>query len=286
MHQYLRNLITRLRNHSKNLDRIEVFAEKPWIYIDSQNNHHEYLFMYDNRLIMSLNGIVTQGSWELLPNGKLLINRVVDQIMLQNQFIDDALMLLQKSGTNEMPFTLINQSKIPDLDAIKYLENLEERTNYSIGSIPNGYFQINRSNKIINDNIDVGYKLYKHDSELISGVFQLENSSCKYVEVQNNIVVNIYQLKDFKLKNGDVISIKTDSIGELNMDSRIENFDSLGLKSYEKISVFNEYNIRYIITVNDSGLVIKIIDPEWYFIVYSILIILGIAILLTLSQIL
>ena len=83
MIDFVKNILPRVLNYSKDLDEKEIFVEKPWIFIDESNNHHEYIFMRDGRLVMSLNGAVTIGSWELMPNKKLMINRLVDTIMLQ-----------------------------------------------------------------------------------------------------------------------------------------------------------------------------------------------------------
>ena len=70
----------------------------------------ECSFLRDQRLIMSVNGMVVTGKWELPPNGKLLINRLSDRIVLNHQFIDYALMILQESGSDEDPFLLVGKS--------------------------------------------------------------------------------------------------------------------------------------------------------------------------------
>jgi hypothetical protein len=130
MDKFFQNIIPRLKNYSQDLNRKEVFVDKPWLFTDDNNNNHEYLFLRDNRLIMSLNGKAITGSWELLPNGKLLINRIEDQIMLENMFIDEAIMVLKRSRSNEMAFVLVNPTIIPDLDAQRYLNEIsQEKSN-------------------------------------------------------------------------------------------------------------------------------------------------------------
>jgi hypothetical protein len=84
MKNAIKNLIPRLIQYSKQLDKVENFVDKSWLYLDSNGDNHEYIFMRDFRLIMSVNGTVVTGKWELLPNGKLLIDRVSDKIMLKN----------------------------------------------------------------------------------------------------------------------------------------------------------------------------------------------------------
>ena len=121
MKEAIKNIIPRLIKFSKQMDKVETFVDKSWIYIDQIGNNHEYYFMRDHRLIMSVNGAAKTGKWELLPNGKLLVDRVSDQIVLKNQFIDEALMILQKSASDDDPFILVDEKKIPDLDVLRYL---------------------------------------------------------------------------------------------------------------------------------------------------------------------
>ena len=129
MKEAIRNIIPRILGLSKRLDLIESFVDKSWVYIDYDGKHHEYNFMRDNRLIMTINGTALIGSWELLPNGKLLIDRISDKIVLKNQFIDDAVMILQRSSSENDPFLLVDQDKVPDLDVIKHLQIIEEKKN-------------------------------------------------------------------------------------------------------------------------------------------------------------
>jgi hypothetical protein len=129
MREFLRNIIPRIQKYSKGLDKIEVFVDKtePWIYVDDEGNQHQYIFMRDKRLIMSYNGIVKTGTWELLPTNQLLINRVNDEIILEHLFVNKDLLILKKTGRNDNPFILINKVEIPDLNVEQYLSELEKK---------------------------------------------------------------------------------------------------------------------------------------------------------------
>jgi hypothetical protein len=74
---------------------------------------------------MSLNGTVTIGRWEYISAAKsLLVNRVKDTILLNQDFVDNAVMVLRLDGRDESKFILANQNHIPDLDVAKYLKQL------------------------------------------------------------------------------------------------------------------------------------------------------------------
>ena len=137
MKEYLKNIIPRIKQYSKGLDTIEVFVDKtePWFFVDESGLHHQYIFLRDNRLLMTSNGTTKTGKWELLPTNQLLIDRNSDQIILDHLFVDNALLILKLTGANEQPFILINTEEIPDLDVLGYLKKFEIKSE----KISNGY---------------------------------------------------------------------------------------------------------------------------------------------------
>lgn len=147
MIEYIRNILPRIQQYSKSLDHKENYVDKPWIFIDDNNSTHEYEFCRDGRLIMSLNGQVQFGKWEYRPaTQRLLIERPTDAILMQSAFIDDGLMILKKSASDDPTFILVNSAVIPDLDVVGYLQrflssktqampqNKPEEDNYLTGS--------------------------------------------------------------------------------------------------------------------------------------------------------
>jgi hypothetical protein len=126
MIDYIKNIIPRIQQYSEALDSIENFVDKNWIFLDENNDHHEYLFLRDKRIIMTLKYVTKEGSWDLLPTGQLLIKRSsTDIIKLEKLFIEKGLLILKYSSTSDNPFVLINTKLIPDLDVVSYLKKLE-----------------------------------------------------------------------------------------------------------------------------------------------------------------
>jgi len=122
---FVKSLLPRLKQYSKNLDQTSIFIDKPWIMIDENKDQHHYVFHKDGRLIMSLNGSVQIGKWEFLAgSNSLLIDRIKDSMLLNQEFIEDGLMFLKKDGLKDHFFILINKNVIPDLDYERYLKKM------------------------------------------------------------------------------------------------------------------------------------------------------------------
>ena len=128
MHKYLKNLLPRLRTLSNTLNQVEIFADKEWVFVDANsNNPHLYTFLRDQRLIVSVNSENKIGRWEILPTGKLLIEFSNEPpMLLENAFVNNAVLVLKKNGENDQPFILFDRFEIPDGNIIKYLKNLEK----------------------------------------------------------------------------------------------------------------------------------------------------------------
>ncbi len=130
MKDYLLSLLPRLKQYSKDLDRKEVFVDIPWVFIDENQRQQKYIFRRNGELILSLNGDVTIGKWEYISSAKsLLIDRLVDRILLNQNFVDEAVMVLRKDGKKDDNLFLANEILLPDLDVVKYLKSLYYREN-------------------------------------------------------------------------------------------------------------------------------------------------------------
>jgi hypothetical protein len=192
MWQYISNIVPRIQQFIAQLSHLEEFVDKPWILMDKDQNNHEYVFLRDNRLIMSLNGNCVTGSWQLLPTVKLLINRVTEELMLQHTFIDEGILLLKKSGSNEDPFMLINEEIISDKDPVGNLRKVEaNRLNYDLYKTSDGIL-INNSNSS-KGNFDLGSTLKDENGNLVNGVLESISDERKCIDVLNGVI----QLKYF-----------------------------------------------------------------------------------------
>jgi hypothetical protein len=125
MLQYIKNILPKLQQFSKDLDLKENFTEKRWVMMDTESNTHEYFFKKDGKLLLFINGDGKQGTWELLDGGKRIMVEVDDEMrLLQSAFIQDGLFVLKKSSSEDLAFALYNPAVITDGDIEKYIENI------------------------------------------------------------------------------------------------------------------------------------------------------------------
>lgn len=126
MFDYLKNIVPRIQQKGKKLDHIEVFIEKPWAQLNDKNEIvMEYEFFRDNRLMVSVNGNVSWGKWELTPSSqRLLMTHNSSTTLMHNGFIDNNVMILQKSGSVEPFVVFINQNVISGFNLNNYLQKV------------------------------------------------------------------------------------------------------------------------------------------------------------------
>ena len=280
MKNAIKNLIQRLIQYSKQLDKVENFVDKSWLYLDSNGDNHEYIFMRDHRLIMSVNGTAVIGKWELLPNEKLLIDRVSDKIMLKNQFIDDALMILQKSDSDDEPFVLVDEQIIKDHDVLKYLKNIEEKRITS-DSIEKGTVEILSSGNIIYKDIVIGYRVEQYKGFIVSGTFDLNLSGQRrFMVVENGIITDLYYLVSYTDDRNREIEI-CQKATYLASGSRVSNFhpDEIDCKKIFYVKEKENPNIHYKIMIDSKGIVSIIYKNDSIFVAVMVLLLIIIILL-------
>lgn len=123
---FINNIIPRLRAFTRSIEIKEALVDKIWEIYDDPENLHDYQFLRDQRLIMTYNGDVKFGEWEILPGRRLLIKRANDNpINLLYDFSIYGVVLMKKAGNNQTPFLLYDKNVIPDGNILEYLIELE-----------------------------------------------------------------------------------------------------------------------------------------------------------------
>ena len=216
MKVYLQNLLARLSEFSSTLDKKENFIDIPWVIIDEESNHQKIIFKRDGNLIMSLEGKVTIGKWEYLPYAKsLLLDRVKDKILLNQAFVNQAVMALKLDGSSNDYMLLANEILIPDLDILNYLKHIYY-DQYGIKTIDltNGQ-QLEVKSITGQDNyhdVTIDFEPVPDGSLITVNKEKLiiQNSKIRrilvWVEYKTNRgTVLIEHLKDFYPENGDIV---------------------------------------------------------------------------------
>ena len=283
---YLTNLLPRLQNYSVGLDKIEVFVDKPWVFIDGSNNHHDYTFMRDGRLLMSLNGTVTIGKWELLPTQRLLIDRLFDNVMLNNVFINNDILVLQKNGSNDDPFVLVNQKVIKDLNYLEYLKELDTKKQNQ-QALKNPTPRITKTNLVTGGFISAGDLLENENGVLATGTFAHISNADKFFVIENNKVISIYYVEICQFMYNGVwenlkLHIRTPEI--IATGDKIFNDRNLLIPINQKIRVVASNKETYSIKVNENLVIYKSFPETMYLILLGFGIIIAFVLVLVISQ--
>ncbi|SMO92857.1 hypothetical protein SAMN06265379_11710 [Saccharicrinis carchari] len=202
MKQYIYNLIPRLKQYSANLDKKEVFIEIPWVIVDDDLNVQKYIFRRDGDLIMSNNGQVKMGKWEYLSSAKsILIDRIQDKILLNQNFVDPAVMILKKDGFKDENLFLANEVLLPDLNIGDYLKKLYYQKNkISEKLLKSGkYFELYDYNGYMSNN-----KVTIEGEFVADGKYELSESGRKYL-IKDSRVIKVLVEKPYKTDKGIII---------------------------------------------------------------------------------
>lgn len=201
MQLYLSKLIPRLKEFSANLDSKEIFIEIPWVIVDDNLNQQKYIFKRNGDLVMSLNGQVTIGKWEYLSGAKsLLIDRIQDKILLNQNFIDPAVMILKKDGFKDENLILANEILLPNLDVSQYLKKLYyQKNNISTVQLNTGdVFELKNYEGFVSNNV------VTIEGERVSdGLYEIARTE-KKLEIKDGILVSILEMKHYETNKGKI----------------------------------------------------------------------------------
>jgi len=187
-----------LKQFSENLDKKEIFIEKPWVIIDDNLNQQKYIFKRNGDLVMSLNGQVTIGKWEYISAARsLLIDRIQDKILLNQNFIAPAVMVLKKDGLKDENFILVNEILLPDLNVAAYLKKLYyQKNNIEVRELTTGEF-------LELKNFQGRYSV-TIEGEFVPDGIQLAKSGRKYIIKNSSIDKVLIVKKDYETNKGTI----------------------------------------------------------------------------------
>lgn len=202
MRLFINNFIPRLKQFSDNLDRKEFFIDIPWVIVNENLNQQKYIFKRNGELVISLNGIVTIGSWEYLSTAKsLLLDRIQDKILLNQYFISPAVMILKKDGLIDENVILVNQILLPDLNVDDYLKKLYYQKNNIIFKqlITGEFLELEQCEGSI-----IGKGVTIEGEPISDGVVQLSGSLKKYL-IKDSKIVKVLVDRSYNSDKGEIV---------------------------------------------------------------------------------
>ena len=126
MKTYLLDILNRYNRFSENLDVKTVLCNKSWWIFNDSGDKELYIFQENGSLIASVNGNVTNATWQYISaNKSLLISFKEQSYMLHPSFIDNTIFALQQDGTERFLFMINEEQK-----QLFYPKSLEELNTY------------------------------------------------------------------------------------------------------------------------------------------------------------
>ena len=125
MENYIKNIIPNIKQYGMMLSQKEYFINKTWLLINDSSDLVQYTFKKNSELILSVNGDVQKGKWELLSSTKILLESPSGGVQLENLFFNKDIIVLLKPSLIEELFVLINEEVLKDKNPFEYLKSLE-----------------------------------------------------------------------------------------------------------------------------------------------------------------
>ncbi len=207
MFEYILNLIPRLKQFNSDLSKQELIVDKKFTLLRDDMSIHQYRFLRGGRLILTIDGVGVQGTWELLVTGELLLNQGNSQIStLDFEFLHPDILIMKYSGSSNAPFIIFNQNQIPNGNVVAFLENFENVEN----SRQNGILHIFNDQEIYQlEESGIDY-FRNQDGSFFNGELIIREDSSPYNVggviqeiklIENGIVAQVYYLNKIILYN-------------------------------------------------------------------------------------
>ena len=128
MKYFLLNSIKRIKQYSQQLDAESVLSNKSWYVFSDTGEKIAFMFRSNAELLIIVNGKVSKGKWELLPNKTILIDIGSESYLYNSAFVENQFLALNLDGSNDCLIMieegLKNELALNSVDKIdNYLEN-------------------------------------------------------------------------------------------------------------------------------------------------------------------
>lgn len=132
MKTFILKAVERLRNYSQKLDAKAILFEKSWEVFNETGDKELMIFRTNSELLISRNGIVQKGKWELLDIANLLIDVDNKSYLLNAAYIEEKFLALKLDGTQQfmvmIETDMKNRFSMNSINAIEqYLEDRYKR---------------------------------------------------------------------------------------------------------------------------------------------------------------
>ncbi len=193
---------------------------------------------------------------------------------LGNLFVEDALLILKQSATDNLPFILINQELIPDLDVVAYLERYEEK------ELPRWEhkYKLLKNGEIDGPSFCNGKEITTYDNSVLSGTYKTSVEDCEqYVVIENNTIKNVYYLEKYRYGKTTIV-IKQENLANSRGGILINN--EMVVPYNQKFVVVNRHGERCWIKVSPLNRIVFFMDSFTRTIIISVIVIIFFALVI------
>ncbi len=121
MTHYLESILPKILSYSQKLDKLALLLNELWVVTGDDSKRMKLIFKADGEVVISENGDVQFGKWELLNRASSILIKYEKSAKLYNHaFFDEGILALKLDGSTDF-FILANQNRIPDLNVAGYL---------------------------------------------------------------------------------------------------------------------------------------------------------------------
>lgn len=124
MKTYIFDLVKRFKRTSEVLDAKTILCNKTWLVFSDSGEKEVYVFMEDGKLVISVNGVVTMGTWLYITANKSLVISGNGQSFLVHPFLFKNILALVQDGTDNCAFLL--DDTISELENFKCLPHISK----------------------------------------------------------------------------------------------------------------------------------------------------------------
>ena len=125
MKTYILDSINRIKRLGENLDAKNILCNKSWQIFNDTGEKELYIFQENGDILLSTNGIVSQGKWQYISaNKSILISVKENSYMLHPSFSINNIMAMNLDGT-ERYMLMIEEQSLLALQ-LKSLEDLNQ----------------------------------------------------------------------------------------------------------------------------------------------------------------
>ena len=272
MYEYLKNLLPRVKQFSKDMDEKELFNDKHWVLVDDEGKRATYIFERDGNLIVSLSGVPKTGTWKYISAAKsLYLDMGEHKAFLSFSFFNNALFVLKKDDDAETPWILVNKNVLPDLNIEKYLNSLlpeEERPDLEVSlELENGMVLSIIGVKKLQNTYPL-YKVRSNNLEVRDGDYPIKNKQIS-IRIIDSIINSYLTIVKYQTDKGEFTINQTNSTIPLIGDSVVFNNES---NLTEKLALLKNENQIESLEIKNGIISNIIFERDWTMTIFIIIV--------------